>query len=243
MGRFSFSERGRNDDYLLQKIFAELRDEYAGKLDPENIAAYKNYVAMLRRRHYFERRDTGWELMLPYRHAKDFQALVKGEKEPVSAIKPLLNAINRGEGLRNPGRLGNSLALLVRQVNRGTIRSYRLFNGDAFSLSRPEGGSITRFIEFLPQILCLRYTSATNHNAEFNINLDVYEMLKKLDRGYYPSVEEQQGLYRSLAVFKHLLASAPYQEVLLTETGQEFYRISRETNGNLSLEAILEENI
>jgi serine/threonine protein kinase len=244
MGRFGFSERERNDDFLLEKVYLEMRSEFSGQLDMKGIAASQNYVAMLRRRHYFERRDTGWELMLPYGHAKDFQALVEGDKNPTSEIQPLLNAINQGEGLRNPGRLGNSLALLVRQVNRGTIRSYRLFDGAAFSLSRSQAGSITRFIEYLPQILYLRYYSTGDrHNAELNINLDVYEMLKKLDRGYYPSAEEQQGLYRSLAVFKNLLASAPYQEVLLTETGQEFYRIRRDINGRLTLDKILEETI
>ena len=97
---------------------------------------------------------------------------------------------------------------------------------------------ISRFIEFLPQAFYLEYNSIISHNPELSINLDVFEMLKRLDAGYRPSIEEQQGLYRSLAVFKNLLASAPYQEVLLTETGQDFYSISRDTAGNLSLKQV-----
>ena len=42
-------------------------------------------------------------------------------------------------------------------------------------------------------------------------------MLQRLNEGYRPSVEEEQGYYLSLAVFKNLLGSAPYQEVLLDD--------------------------
>ena len=41
-------------------------------------------------------------------------------------------------------------------------------------------------------------------------------MLQRLNDGYRPSVEEEQGYYLSLAVFKNVLGSAPYQEVLLS---------------------------
>jgi serine/threonine protein kinase len=243
MGRFNFSSRSHNDDYLLQKVFEELPRDYTGKLAKRGLETYQNYVAMLRRRHYFERRDSGWQQMLPYRHFEHFLGLMKGENDLNSEVQPILRAINRGEGLRNPSRLGNCLALLVRQIDRGTIRSYRIFEGNAFSLSLRQVGGITRFIEFLAQTLCLQYFSPTNHPADLYINLDVYEMLKKLDQGYRPSIEEQQGFYRSLAVFKNILASAPYQEVLLTETGQDFYRVSRNAEGILSLEKVQESSV
>lgn len=240
MGRFHFSERNRNDDSLLQKTFEELPRDYGGKIQSNGQEAYKSYVAMLRRRQYFERRDEGWKQMLPYHHAEDFLKLVIGHENVAKEVQPLLLAINRGEGLRNPSLLGNKLALKVRQVNNGTIRSYRVFNGTYFRTVLRQVEGISRFIEFLPQAFYLEYNSIISHNAELSINLDVFEMLKRLDAGYRPSIEEQQGLYQSLAVFKNLLASAPYQEVLLTETGQDFYSISRDTVGNLSLTQVAE---
>ena len=63
-------------------------------------------------------------------------------------------------------------------------------------------------------------------------------MLARLNDGYRPSLEELQGYYLSLAVFKNVLASAPYQEVLLTRTGHDFYRIRRESAGTLHLESL-----
>ena len=66
----------------------------------------------------------------------------------------------------------------------------------------------------------------------------MYEMLTRLHDGYRPSLEEQQGHYLTLAVFKNVLSSAPYQEVLLTRTGHDFYRIHRESDGVLKLQAV-----
>ncbi|RCJ29558.1 protein kinase [Nostoc punctiforme NIES-2108] len=240
MGRFNFSDRSCNDDHLLQKTFEELPRDYRGKIEDNRQKAYKKYIAMLRRRQYFERRDSGWQEMLPYSYFKDFLKLVTEEEDLAKEVQPLLRAINRGEGLRNPSRLGNKLALRVHQVNNGTIRSYRVFDSNSFGIKLGESGGITRFIEFLPQAFYLQYHFLMRHDAELSINLDVYEMLKRLDAGYRPSIEEQQGLYRSLAVFKNILASAPYQEVLLTETGQDFYSISRDEVGNLSLTQVQE---
>jgi hypothetical protein len=178
--------------------------------------------------------------MLPYRSAEDFLELIQGTKDLADEVPTLLIAINRGEGLKNPARLGNRLALRVRQVEKASLNSYRLFNGQAFSLIRPVVNS--RFIEYLPQTLILQYEPATGQQntqqAKLILNLDIYEMLDRLKNGYRPSIEELQGFYQSLVVFKNVLSSAPYQEVLLTDNEFEFYRIQREPNGKLLMEQI-----
>lgn len=243
MGRFAFAERGRYDDNLLNKVFEDLPREYYGNVDPEHIRQHRDYTAKLRRRHYFETRDGGWPSMLPYTTVGHFLALTAGAADLGGEVRTLLLAINRGEGLTNPARLGHRLALQVRQVENGTIRSYRLFDGGAFSLARGDAEGNSHYVEQLPQTLLLRYVTQTGYDAELSINLDVYEMLTKLNSGYRPSIEELQGFYLSLAVFKNALASAPYQEVLLTETGQDFYRISRNPEGTLALEQVREEAI
>ena len=75
-------------------------------------------------------------------------------------------------------------------------------------------------------------------SASLKINLDVHEMLTRLNSGYVPSVEEQEGFYLSLSVFKNMLAAAPYQEVLLTENGVAFYQVQRDSEGVLHMESI-----
>ena len=92
------------------------------------------------------------------------------------------------------------------------------------------------FLECLSQALVLVYDSGDGHKASLRISLDIYEMLMRLNNGYRPSIEEEEGFYLSLAVFKNMLSAAPYQEVLLTESGYEFFQIRRDAQGVLHLE-------
>jgi hypothetical protein len=87
----------------------------------------------------------------------------------------------------------------------------------------------------MPTGLVLRYEDEAGLSAELLVSLDVYEMLRRLNEGYRPSVEEEQGYYLSLAVFKNLLGSAPYQEVLLSTSGHDFYRVARHADGRLEM--------
>jgi hypothetical protein len=93
----------------------------------------------------------------------------------------------------------------------------------------------------MPIALVLRYQGDKGGDAELVINLDVFEMLLRLNAGYRPSVEEEQGYCLSLAVFKNVLGSAPYQEVLLTTTGHDFYRVERKQDGRLEMNRLLME--
>ena len=235
--RFAFAERGVYDTQLLDRSHRELARDASAATAAARMREHREYVAMLRRRHFFERRDECWKEMLPYRTYDEFWRLVTGRTQAGLHRDTLLMAINRGEGLGDPRRLGNALALRVRIVERGTVRSYRLFPGERFDLTLP-AASDHRFVEHVPQALRLVYTPPGGQPAELVVGLDVYEMLSRLDDGYRPSLEEQQGHYLTLTVFKNVLSSAPYQEVLVTRTGHDFYRIKRKPEGVLTLRAL-----
>jgi hypothetical protein len=104
-----------------------------------------------------------------------------------------------------------------------------------------EPAQASPYLEHAPTALVLRYTDGTDLQAELILNLDVFEMLDRLNQGYRPTVDELQGYYLSLAVFKNILGSAPYQEVLLTPTGHEFYSVTRYPEGHLAM-AVREES-
>ena len=87
--------------------------------------------------------------------------------------------------------------------------------------------------KFLRLVAAMRFGDSSDLQAELVINLDVFEMLERLNQGYRPTVDELQGYYLTLAVFKNILGSAPYQEVLLTPSGHEFYSVSRHAGGEL----------
>ena len=231
---FRFEQRGSYDRGILRSLYDELPRDVSGKVSAHRAEAHRHFIAMARRRAFFERRDTGWRSMLPYKTAEGLLAVVRGARRPEDLLDPLLVAINRGEGLTRPELLGNNLALEVRRVDGGSVRSYRLYPRERFSLSLADQGSRFRFVERMPTGLMLRYQDA-NLDAELFVSLDVYEMLQRLNEGYRPSIEEERGYYLSLAVFKNQLGSAPYQEVLLSTSGHDFYRVARQPDGRLEM--------
>lgn len=231
---FRFGQRGGYDREILRALYDELPRDVSGKVSGHRAGAHRHYIAMARRRAFFERRDAGWRSMLPYKTADDLLAVVSGERRLDGLLEPLLVAINRGEGLTRPERIGNNLALEVRRVDGGTVRSYRLYSRERFSLTLADQVSRSRFVEHMPTGLVLSYRDK-GLDAELLVSLDVYEMLQRLNNGYRPSVEDERGFYLSLAVFKNLLGSAPYQELLLSTSGHDFYRVTRQADGRLEM--------
>lgn len=241
-GLFRFEQRSSFDWEVMRSLFESLPRDFSGMPSVRRKEAHRSYIAMARRRNFFERRDNGWRSMLPYRTADRLVNIVRNRKAPEALRMNLLNAINRGEGLLRPERLAGSLALQVRQVEGGTVRSYRLFPLERFALRVKDEAERARFVEHLPTGLVLRFElDAKNAEpAELFINLDMFEMLERLNEGYRPSVEEVQGYYLSLAVFKNALNAAPYREIMLTTSGHDFYRLERQADGKLEMTRLRE---
>lgn len=234
---FRFERRGQFDFEVLKRLFGDLPRGLSDTSVRQRARKHREYVAMARRKHFFERRDTSWEKMLPYRSAKRMVEIVRGATPIEELTSEILHAINRGEGLQRPERLGNSLALQLRHVEHGTVRSYRLFPVEGFGLQVQDFAAKARFVEHLPTGLLLKFQGqgAGAITSELIINLDVFEMLVRLNEGYRPSVEEMQGFYLCLGVFKNSLNAQPYREILLTTTGHDFYRLARHGDGRVEM--------
>lgn len=234
---FRFEWRGQFDFEVLKRLFGDLPRGLANASVRQRARKHREYVAMARRKHFFEKRDTSWEKMLPYRSAKRMVEIVRGAASIDELTSEILHAINRGEGLQRPERLGASLALQLRQVEHGTVRSYRLFPVEGFGLQVQDFAAKARFVEHLPTGLLLKFQGqgVGAITSELIINLDVFEMLVRLNEGYRPSVEEMQGFYLCLGVFKNSLNAQPYREILLTTTGHDFYRLARHDDGRVEM--------
>jgi len=234
---FRFERRGQFDFEVLKRLFGDLPRGWVDVSVRQRARKHREYVAMARRKHFFERRDASWEKMLPYRSAKRMVEIVRGETSIDALISEILHAINRGEGLQRPERLGTSLALQLRQVEHGTVRSYRLFPAEGFGLQVQDFAANARFVEHLPTGVLLKFQGQGFGaiSSELIINLDVFEMLVRLNEGYRPSVEEMQGFYLCLGVFKNSLNAQPYREILLTTTGHDFYRLARHDDGRVEM--------
>ncbi|WP_155300800.1 methylation-associated defense system protein kinase MAD6 [Deinococcus kurensis] len=234
---FTFDGRMDFDSEVLNTLFASL-PRLAGT-NPEQLRQrfhlHRTYVASMRRKLFFERRDQQWSDMIPFRSGQQLLELLQASVEQLSQAKDgLLRALNRSEGIINPAMMTGQLALQVREVERGAIRSYRLFPADRMTLRAQDTADRAKFVEHTPTGLTLDYREE-DHSAQLVINLDTLEMLGRLNVGYVPSVEEREGRYLSLLAFKNVLASRPYDEVLLAVTDEELYRLNRKEGGGLTL--------
>lgn len=230
-----FEGRATYDREVLRRLHAELPRDVSEGPHERRAEAHRWFVGMARRRVYFEGRDPeAWRGMIPYRAAPRLLEIIRGSEAPEALRDELLDAINRAEGLSRPERIGPHVALEVRRVPNGTIRSYRLFARARFSLAIRDPAAGNAWVEHAPTGLVLRHEGG----AELAVTLDVFEMLQRLREGYRPSVEELQGRWLSLAVFKNVLGASPYQEVLLTTTGDVFYSVARRDDGRLELSRV-----
>jgi serine/threonine protein kinase len=229
-------QRGRYDVELLATLFGRLPRGSTGSA--AQAIPHRRYLAAARRRFYFECVDDGRAVrLLPYRSAGRFLDLLRHPDKVPDHLPAVIAAINRGEGLPDPGRLGDVLALQVRHVVTGTIRSYRLFPAETLSLTT-NAGLASPYLEDQPSGLLLRHDGVGGHRATLDIRLDLFELLERLGAGYLPDVAERQGLYLGLTIFKNELAAAPYSELLLTTGGRDLRRVRRTADGRLVMEGV-----
>jgi hypothetical protein len=152
-----FEHRGTYDAEILMRLYSDLPWDHSGRPSTDRLSAHQGYVAMARRRHFFERRDDGWRTMLRYRSAERMLELTSGKVDPATVLPGMLRAINLGEGLTHPELVRGRLSLQVREAPGGTIRSYRTFPGDRFKLVVQDEAQRARFVEHMPTKLGLRY--------------------------------------------------------------------------------------
>jgi hypothetical protein len=140
--------------------------------------------------------------------------------------------------LAAPDRIGEAMALKLRTVPHGTVRSFRLFPAAGFTLE-PGDAPASIYVEGSRTALRLRYQDPDGRQgaeAELAIGLDLFELLQRFAQGYRPGVADVQGQQLALAVFKNRLASVPYQEVLLTAHGHDLRRVHRTPDHVLHME-------
>jgi len=183
------------------------------------------FHAMLRRKSFFERRDSAWRAMLPYRYIQEFLELVGSSGQPANEQEmksKIAFAISRATGMRQKSYAQNNVVLRASSTSKTSIKSFRLFPISQFSLQVPILGKLADYIEYTPDCLFFQHN---DQSVYLTISLDLFELLYQISNGMVPSPADIQGYFLNLSIFKNALAHLPYREALLTEDDQEFYRI------------------
>ncbi|MGB4805000.1 MAG: protein kinase [Anaerolineae bacterium] len=239
----SFEGRSSVHQDVLAVIRSHLRDGWEAIQSGEAVQQRRAYHAALRRIAYFERRDDGWQAMLPYRHLERFQQALSNSSQREALKTDLIQGISMAAGARNQELASRFICLRASQEAKAKIKSFRLFPAEDFRIAVPPVRlAAGPYLEYAPDRLLLyhdpqdaahRLRSA--RPAELSVSLDVLELLAQVQAGFVPSPNDISGYYINLVIFKNALAHLPYRHALLTRDDKTFYELSMQDTATVVL--------
>lgn len=191
----------------------------------------RSLIQRLRRWAYYERRDDGWNDMLPYRSWPLLSDVIYAASEAARDLAAarlrdrVVEAISLSEGLRTTQVRKDFLALRVSRVKNPSVRSYRLFPASAFKVQLAEDQALGEFLEFAADSVDLVADESIGR-ARLRISLDLLEMLELIRSGYRPSPADLQGLFVNLLIFRNALMNLPFDRVMVTSDDENLYEVS-----------------
>ena len=230
-GYVSFAERGAT---LLEAFNALDRDLMTGAVEIRPYEAADVHKS-LARHHYFEGKDadgmSSFKRRLPYRYVTAFhKALTTNVTDP-GILRGLARAISASEGCAADGLTDNYLLLADSHVKDPISKSYRRFPLCEFELVVGASAHLDRYVETENDSLILRHK--TDAFIRLVISLDLFEMLKYIQGGFNPSLNDLRGRFIELQIFKNLLENKAYSEILVTSDHRKFNVISMDEGKRL----------
>lgn len=176
------------------------------------------------RHQYFEGKIDYLERM-PYRSIGAFYKILNDNNTDWSKEKnQLAYAISCSEGCWNPDISAKHLLLSSTRIIDPSGQSYRRFPLEDFDITVDTNDKLTEYLEHEHEFFVFR--KKKNHSVQLTVSLDLYEMLFYIKNGFSPSLSDLRGRFIELQVFKNLLASETYSEVIVTNNEKSYYRIS-----------------
>ena len=210
---------------------------------PEQLEEHYQHQAILRRLAFFERRDTDWEQMLPYRHLDTFKQTTQEQMHKLTTLmRRIASGFSFVQGARSPNLVDGFVCIRAGQNIKARVRSFRLFPLEDFVIQIPpfQAG---RYLEYTNHHFTFIHTPkdssqivAGTQKATLTVSLDLLELLEEINGGYIPSPDDISGIFINLLTFKNALAHLPYSRVLITRDDQRYYELTQIDQAHLRLQ-------
>lgn len=189
------------------------------------------------RHQYFEGRFD-FKKRLPYRFIDAFykQMNEADEKALTQTKLNIARAISASEGCDNDDLTEGFLILASNHVKDKISKSYRRFNLDDFELFVNNTEHLTEYIEYESDSFIFRHK--TDKFIQLTVSLDLFEMLRYIKDGFTPSANDLKGRFIELQIFKNLLESKTYDEILVTKNNKKFYIIKFDENKRIIIKPL-----
>jgi hypothetical protein len=201
-------------------------------------------VVSLRRKLFFEGNREAligsdsilWEELLPYDNIPEFFGFIASGRDENDDLKEkIIEGISRSEGICDPQRGKENVCIRTRQDLQARVKAFFTYPAVDFSLNLTPAGTQAAYIEYLPSSIVFRHDP---RDIELEISLDLYEMLMRIREGYLPTAGEMRTFFLNLLMFKKQLMSIPSEELLLTETDYQVFKLKRTPQNGVMLTAL-----
>lgn len=238
LATLTFENRSRRVNERLASW--ELPSTWNSAQDRERSFEHIERHALLRRIAFFERRDRGWETMLPYRHLDDFKAATQyKDHEQTMLMSRIAKGFSFVEGARSSALTEGFVCIRAGQNTKAKIRSFRLFPLSDFNIQIPPFHA-SRYLEYTNHHFAFVHAPADDYTkaqkANLSVSLDLLELLEEINAGYVPSPDDVSGIFINLLTFKNALAHLPYNRVLLTRDDKRYYELTQIDHARLRLQ-------
>ena len=226
----SFADRKESliDDF---NDHLELRPSYLMSEDEIKLLKLRHQTFV--RHQYFEgaflQDKKGYMKRLPFQSLGKFvENLQKKGKDMEMVKNDLAYAISCSEGCWNKDLSKQYLLLASSRIPDPSAKSYRRFPLRDFEMEVETNDKLTTYLEH--ENCAFVFKNKYKDHIQLNVSLDLYEMLNYIENGFSPSVNDLKGRFIELQVFKNLLESETYTEIIVTNNEKDYYRIRLNRN-------------
>ena len=152
-------------------------------------------------------------------------------------MKSIAKAISKSEGcLIDDKILEDSMLLSCTHVNDPKSKSYRRFRINDFCIIKEDNNHLTEYLEYESDSFI--FQNRTDQFIQLTVTLDLYEMLEYINKGFSPSINDMQGKFIELQIFKNLLESKTYNEILVTKNNKRFFVVRLNNDKTIEIEPL-----
>ena len=230
-----FADRTQN---LIETFNAVKTENPSRDIDDAKLELLQRCHRIYVRHHFFEgnfdifkSRNTFF-CRFPYKSLLPFYTLLTETttEDRRKSMTALAQAVSISEGCRSKRFAEKYLLLSSSHVADPFSKTYRRFMLSDFELLIEKPEHLITFIEYENSSIVFR--NKNDHHIQLSVTLDLYEMLYYIQRGFSPSINDLQGHFIELQVFKTFLENKRYDEILVTKNDKDFHLIQLDPNSN-----------
>lgn len=160
--------------------------------------------------------------LIPYSYLKKYLKNLRKEGNIHLLREDLSRGIAQLEGIRDTELAKNNIMIKITQNSKEGLTACKKFPIEEFEVFTPKNEKL--YLETMPNQLFLKHKET---GIQTKINLDIYEIIKRLAEGQLPSSEEQKPVLDELTDFKSRLHRIQSDDILLIESNGLYHHITK----------------